>query len=121
MKEQIYAYDDHLKLFLEKNLRKVKYMESLDSDIFHEVMFNFKQETFEKGAFLFKEKDLSNAMFLIKSGIVEITCKVEAHDLVIERLYRGSIINHRSFLLADVIDINARCASTVTLFYLTYD
>jgi hypothetical protein len=40
---------------------------------------------------------------------------------VIERLYRGSIINHRSFLLADVSDINGKCAETMTIFYLTFD
>lgn len=96
-------------------------MKSLGTDIFNEIMFNFRQETFEKGSFIFREKDKSNAMFILKSGIVEITCKVEDQDLVIERLYRGSIINHRSFLIADTSDISARCASTVTLFYMTYD
>lgn len=84
-------------------------------------MFNFKQETFDKGAFLFKEKERSNAMFIVKNGIVEILCKIEDMDLVIERLYRGSIINHRSFLLADKSDITGICAQTLTLFYLTYD
>ena len=73
-------------------------------------MFNFKQETFEKGSFLFKEKDKANAVFIIKNGIVEILCKVEIYELVIERLYRGSVINHRSFLIADTSDITGICA-----------
>jgi CRP-like cAMP-binding protein len=60
-------------------------------------------------------------MFIVKNGIIEITALIENHELVIERLYRGSIINHRAFLLADISDINGRCAETMTIFYLTFD
>lgn len=42
-------------------------------------------------------------------------------DFVIERLYRGSIINHRSFLIEDNIDVIAKCATQVSLFYLDFD
>jgi hypothetical protein len=42
MKEQVYAYDDDIKVFLEENLKKIDYMKILDVDIFHEVLFNFK-------------------------------------------------------------------------------
>lgn len=37
---------------------------------------------------------------------------------VIERLYRGSVINHRSFITEDKIDVNARCQMPVTIFYI---
>jgi|TARA_B110000285_G_scaffold118560_1_gene134268 hypothetical protein len=42
-------------------------------------------------------------------------------EFVIERLYRGSVINHRSFITEDKIDVNARCQMPVTLFYITWD
>jgi CRP-like cAMP-binding protein len=42
-------------------------------------------------------------------------------DFVIERLYRGSVINHRSFITEDKIDVNARCQMPVTLFYITWN
>lgn len=40
-------------------------------------------------------------------------------DFVIERLYRGSVMNHRSFLLLDKIDVTARCATPVSLYYIS--
>lgn len=70
---------------------------------------------------IFKENEVSNAMFLIKNGVIEIITNIDGHDLVIERLYRGSIINYRSFLLEDISDVTGRCATAVTLFYLTND
>ena len=42
MKEQIYAYDDDVKVFMETNLKKITYMQNLDIDIFHELVFNFR-------------------------------------------------------------------------------
>lgn len=109
MKEQIWAYDDDVKVFMEHNLRKVSYMKNLDIDIFHEIMFNFNQETFDKGTNLFVEKDRSDKMFVIKSGILEITVKVEGFNMAVERLYRGSVLNHRSFLVNDISDTRAYC------------
>lgn len=100
---------------------KIAYMRDLEQDIFHEVLFNFRQETFDRGAYLFKEGERSNTMFIVKNGICEIACSIEGQELVIERLYRGSIINHRSFVVADKSDISCKCAQTMTLFYLTFD
>ena len=42
-------------------------------------------------------------------------------EFVIERLYRGSVINHRSFITEDNIDVNARCQMPVTLFYILWE
>ena len=42
-------------------------------------------------------------------------------EFSIERLYRGSVFNHNSFLMGDKIDVNARCKTPVTLFYLSTD
>ena len=104
---------------MEQNFNKIPFLKSTEIDIFHEIMFNFKQETFDSGTLIFKENEISNAMFLIKNGLVEILVSIDGHDLVIERLFRGSIINHRSFLMADIADVSGRCGTAVTLFYLT--
>ena len=87
MKEQIYAYDDDIKAFMTENLQKIGYLKNLELDIFHEVMFNFIQETFDKGDFLFKDQERSNTLFVVKNGILEIISKIEGFQLVIERLY----------------------------------
>lgn len=59
-------------------------------------------------------------MYIIQSGLVEITHYVEDEPFVIERLYRGSVLNHRSFLLNDENDTDGKCESTVSVFYIDY-
>jgi CRP-like cAMP-binding protein len=49
-------------------------------------------------------------MQIIQNGMVEVyTTMDNGVEFVIERLYRGSVINHRSFITEDKIDVNARC------------
>jgi len=66
----------------------------------------------EAGSFLYKLDTNSEEMYVIQSGVVEITHYMKGlkdKEFLIERLYRGSIVNHNSFLLNDGIDTNARC------------
>ena len=58
-------------------------------------------------------------MFVIQSGLVEVvhTTDKGKEEFVIERLYRGSVVNHNSFLMNDGIDTDAKCKTTVTVFY----
>ena len=67
---------------------------------------------------MYKIGDTATQLFVIQSGMVEIVHTVENEPFVIERLYRESIINHNSFLLADDNDTNAICATTVSVFAL---
>ena len=61
----------------------------------------------------------SEEMYVLQSGLVEIVHKLDKGDeFVIERLYRGSVINHNSFLMNDGIDTDAKCKETVSLFYI---
>ena len=119
LKEQIYAYDDPVKLFLEEYLKKVPFLEQMNEDTFHEVLFNFKQDTFDKGATIFKVGEEATSMFVVKSGIIEVTVKIEGSEIAIERLYRGSIINHNAFLIADYVDVSGRCLDTLTLVHIS--
>ena len=40
-------------------------------------------------------------------------------EFVIERLYRGSVVNHNSFLMNDDIDTDAKCMSAVNVYVMS--
>ena len=84
-----------------------------------------ERQTFEKGSILCKKDEVADRMFLIQDGIVEIASKYdrrrEDQNFIIERLGRGAIINHRSFLIQDDADTDFLCRTTVSVFYLTYN
>ena len=63
-------------------------------------------------------------MYVIQSGLVEVVHNMDVKskkEFVIERLYRGSVINHNSFLMNDGIDTDAKCKTIVSVFYIHID
>lgn len=100
-------------------MTKIPYMQKVDKDTFHDVLFNFLQETCERGTYIFKEGETSSGLFIVKSGIIEVTVNIEGSQLAIERLYRGSVINHNAFLIGDICDVSGHCIDTLTIFYMT--
>ncbi len=109
LKDQVFLYDDPCKSFLTTYLKKVPYMWSLSQDTFHDVLFNFKQSTFEKGSYIFRERERSTGFFIVKNGILELSVTVEGEEIAIERLYRGSMINSMAFLTCETCHANAKC------------
>lgn len=61
-------------------------------------------------------------MFLIQSGCLEIQTKADKGEVfAIERLYRGSIVNHNSMLLKDEMDTDALCVTRVFAYCIHID
>ena len=121
-KMKIYEYDDQLTRFLLECVDSIDFFQRLDNDTKRDIIYTLKQENFERGALIFKTDEVAKVMFVLQNGIVEILTQMDKGvDFVIERLFRGAVINHRSFLLNDQIDVSARCVTPVSLFYLDVD
>ena len=83
-----------------------------------------RRRELEMGSLLYQLDTNSVEMYLLQSGKVEVTHFIEGckgEEFLIERLERGSIINHNSFLMNDGIDTNAWCRTSVSVYYLTID
>ena len=121
-KKQICMYDDDVKMFLEMACEKINYFRTLKYMTKQEILYNMERVTYEKDHLLCKKDDIATKLFVIQDGIVEVACKYATkieEQFVIERLGRGSIINHRSFMVEDDADTDFRCLTTVSCFELT--
>jgi CRP-like cAMP-binding protein len=79
------------------------------------------REEHQAGSFLCKSGEKADKLYLIQSGHVDIMTTYDAKQLpfIIERLERGSIINHRSFMVEDEIDTDYLCKDKVSVFVLS--
>jgi len=121
VRQHIRMYDDPLKVFLEISLNQINFFKDLSKDVKNEWIFNMKQKQLEKDSYLYKLDTYSSEMYVIQSGMVEVSHELKTlkdKEFIIERLYRGSIVNHNSFLLNDGIDTNAKCKDTVSIYYI---
>jgi hypothetical protein len=88
----------------------------------NKIIFSMTFAKFDKGSKIFQVDEPSHIKQIIQNGMVEVyTTMDNGVEFVIERLYRGSIINHRSFIIEDKIDVSARCQMPVTLFYILWE
>lgn len=116
------SYDDDLKIFLESALKTIDYLKDVPDETINKIIFSMTFAKFDKGAPIFKVDNPSHIMLIIQNGMVEIyTTMDNGVEFVIERLYRGSVINHKSFIIEDKIDVSARCQMPVTLFYIGWE
>mmetsp|Transcript_10584 Transcript_10584/g.9334 ORF Transcript_10584/g.9334 Transcript_10584/m.9334 type:complete len:84 (+) Transcript_10584:489-740(+) len=74
-----------------------------------DIVYCLNPVNFDKGGLIFKPGDEADTMYIVNSGMVEIYILIDNKvEFIIDRLYRGSVINHQSFLFNDVIDTYAR-------------
>ena len=82
-----------------------------------------ERQTYDQGSFICKKDEPAEKMFLIQDGIVEVSVpydrRREGEKFVIERLGRGAIINHSSFMIRDDADTDFVCRTIVSCFTLS--
>lgn len=116
-RQAILYYDDPLKVFLECSLNYIDYFMKFPKTVKNEWIYQMKHRNYEAGKFLCKKDDRSKEMYIIQSGQVDIVAKMtNGKEFIVEKLYRGSIINHNSFLMDDAIDTNTVCRTAVSLY-----
>jgi CRP-like cAMP-binding protein len=121
-REAIYQYKDPVTIFLLEAIDKISYFRNASEKTKRDIVYSLNPVNFDKGGLIFKPGDEADAMYIVDSGVVEIYIVMDkGMEFVIDRLYKGSVINHRAFLFNDVIDTYARCASLVSMFYIKID
>lgn len=103
-------------------MNKVEYFRGLSVLTKQEILYSMERHYFEKGALICRKEEIATQMYLVQSGTVEIVTYDDfKRPFIIERLGRGAIINHRSFLLKDEADTDFKCSTTMSAFVLSYE
>lgn len=104
------------------SMENVEYFAKFPNIVKNEFIFQMKHRQYELGSHICSKGDSSKEMYIIQSGVVEIVAKInEDKSFVVEKLYRGSILNHNSFLMDDGIDTDAICTKPVSCYVLHVD
>lgn len=91
------------------------YFFNLSIEALHDILYGLKPRYYEKGIVLKKPDDPITSLSLIEDGCVEVYTNCEGNEFVIERLYRGSIINYRTFFMDNMMYVYIRCAKNTIL------
>ena len=117
IKTGIYEYDDKMLNFIKRSMKQVPYLQQLKSDdpILYDIIYMLDTRTVIKGAELQKAGANADELYFLQSGIIEVYTEFEKKEFVIERLFKGSIVNYRTFFMPQDGMVNLRFAAPSVL------
>ena len=107
--------------FLKATIKRVDYLKHIDDPIFFDIMFALKSKQYEKDEVVLAEDHNADSLLFIEEGILEVYTHFEANEFVLERLYRGSAVNHRAYFMKDSMYVNVRCAKEAKILTLSLE
>jgi CRP-like cAMP-binding protein len=90
MLEQTKYYQDPWKRFLKKIIHKVNYLQNISFESLEALVYKIKEESFDEDNIIVRPGDLTNKLYLISEGEVDIIFKHQDKEFVIETLGPGS-------------------------------
>ena len=95
----IKSYRDKKIQFILRMLKRVEYLEKHDDEVLFDLMFSLESKNEEKGNLILSENQLSDALYFVEDGEVEVYTSFEKNEFVLETLYKGSAINYRAIFM----------------------
>jgi len=111
----IYDYNDKMLKFIKKSMKTVPYLSNLEDECNYDIIFSLQTKRKFKGDSLQHAGDDADELYFLQSGIIEVYTEFESKEFVIERLFRGSIINYRTFFMEENGIVNLRFAAPSVL------
>lgn len=113
VKEYIFEYADKDMRFIKSALKQMPFFSHLqDKDsILYEIIYSLQPMKKNAQEKLIEQGDEINDIYIIERGIVEIFVKIGGNDIVLERLFRGSVINYKNIFTRDKSQVNMRFAT----------
>ena len=108
-------YRDRKIEFILRMIKRVEYLQKHEDEVLFDLMFSLVPKTFEKDHLVLAEEGAADTLSFIEDGILEVYTKFENNEFVLERLHKGSAINHRAFFMKDQSYVGFRCLSDAKL------
>lgn len=119
LKRQVFDYKDDKLMYLRSQIRKIPFFKTnLPKKILHDMIFGMEAKMYEKGQIILKELDSINSLCFLQKGMIEVYTEFEGNDFILDRLYQGSCINHRSFFIEDLMYISMRALENCIILQL---
>lgn len=84
-------------------------------------MFKLEPESCEKGANILDQSSMSNTLYFVEDGVVEVYTRFEGSQFVLEQLHKGSAINHRAIFMEGQMSVSMKCHTDAKLLKLSQE
>ena len=81
-----------------KQLPFLAHLQDRDT-IFYEIIYSLDTRKLNAGQVLMHKDNPISDIYIIEQGIVEVVINISGREIVIERLFRGSVINYKNVFM----------------------
>ena len=81
---------------------------NLSSSAIRDLNYKLEKKLINHGEMIQIEGQVAGGILFVVSGVVEAFTECDGHEFILDWLYRGSVINHRSFFIEDTVKVNYR-------------
>lgn len=120
LKRRIRKYKDPKLNFLRKTIRSVFLFKDITDDVMSDILYQMPPKYYEKGEYICKIGQVGDTLLIVERGEVDIKTTMEGNEFMIDRLIPGTVINYRTFLLDDLIDVDMICVSRCKILEMPY-
>ena len=102
-----------------KICKRIPFLEVLDKLEIQEIIYFMNHDYHEKGSVILRKNSLADSVIIVENGCVEVVIEFEGNKFVIDRLYRGSIINYRLFLIQERVSVSYISSESTFIYQFT--
>jgi CRP-like cAMP-binding protein len=113
VKEGIFEYNDKDMRFIKMALKQLPFFAYLqDRDlILFDIIYSLNTFKMNAQAMLMSVGDTISEIYIVEKGMVELYVNINGKELVLERLFRGSVINYKTIFREENCQVSMRFAS----------
>ena len=120
LKNHIFTYDDKYKIWLKQQLSNIIYIKYLPEKVKDELSIIIKQEFYEENYEIIKQAEVSNKIFILVQGKIEIYVNINDEEIILDMLEEpGCILNQVCILNKYPSTYSARAKSDLEVLSIT--
>jgi len=104
--------------FLRDAIKRVPYLENIDEACLFDIIFALTVSSEERGAEVLGPEDKTTALMILAEGLVDVFTTFESNEFIVDKLGRGTVLNHRTFFKKDLITVSYRCSKDCRIYSL---
>ena len=103
IREGIFEYQDKDMRFIKMALKQLPFFSHLKdtNNVFYEIIYSLETVKKNMGDTFIEIGSAIDNIYIVEDGIVEIYLKIHGTEVILERLFRGSVINYKSMFIPE--------------------
>ena len=87
----------------------------------HSILYSLQTKLYEKDDTVNRKQGLHENFVIVQSGCLEAVDDFEGNEFVVDRLFMGTVINFRTFMVQETAFLTLKCKEPTKTLEMSYE